>query len=134
MLKNLTAEFIGTYLLVLTVGCNVLGGSGTWAALMVGIYSLGSVSGANFNPAVTFALAITGNAGDVTKIATYMVTQLVGGILAGLTYLWLHGEAFNLAPGAGFGGLEATAAAGSPVAASTRRSRSVLTWRPRARA
>jgi len=115
MLKNLTAEFIGTYLLVLTVGCNVIGGSGTWAALsiaaslMVGIYSLGSVSGANFNPAVTFALAITGNAGDTTKIVSYMVTQLVAGILAGLTYLWLHGKAFNLAPGAGFGGMEAAA-------------------------
>jgi aquaporin Z len=113
MLKNLTAEFIGTYLLVLTVGCNVLGGSGTWAALsiaaslMVGIYSLGSVSGANFNPAVTFALALTGNAGDATKIATYMVTQLVAGIAAGLTYTVLHGGAFNLSPGTGFGGMQA---------------------------
>merc|ERR1719199_1553842 len=42
-------------------------------------------------------------------IATYMVTQLVAGILAGLTYLWLHGKAFNLAPGAGFGMAEAAA-------------------------
>ena len=60
-MKNLLSEGLGTsarrrpggvgssprFLLVLTVGCNVLGGSGTWAALsiasvlMVSIYALG---------------------------------------------------------------------------------------------
>ena len=29
------SEFIGTYVLVLTVGCNVLGGSGAFAALSI---------------------------------------------------------------------------------------------------
>jgi aquaporin Z len=112
MLKNCVSEFIGTYLLVLTVGCNVIGGSSTWAALsiasslMVGIYSLGSVSGANFNPAVSLALFLTGNM-DASKMGIYMATQVVGGICASLTYLWLQGSAFNLAPGAGFGGMGA---------------------------
>jgi len=112
MLKNCVSEFIGTYLLVLTVGCNVIGGSSTWAALsiasslMVGIYSLGSVSGANFNPAVSLALFLTGNM-DASKMGIYMITQVVGGICASLTYLWLQGSAFNLAPGAGFGGMGA---------------------------
>jgi len=107
MLKNCVSEFIGTYLLVLTVGCNVIGGSSTWAALsiasslMVGIYSLGSVSGANFNPAVSLALFLTGNM-DGTTMGAYMATQIVGGICASLTYLWMHGSAFNLAPGDGF--------------------------------
>jgi len=111
-LKNCVSEFIGTYLLVLTVGCNVIGGSSTWAALsiasslMVGIYSLGSVSGANFNPAVSLALFLTGNM-DAAKMGIYMATQVVGGICASLTYLWLQGSAFNLAPGAGFGGMGA---------------------------
>ena len=27
---------------------------------------------------------------------------MVAGVLAGLTYLWLYGKAFNLEPGAGF--------------------------------
>jgi len=114
-LKNCVSEFIGTYLLVLTVGCNVIGGSSTWAALsiasslMVGIYSLGSVSGANFNPAVSLALFLTGNM-DAAKMGIYMATQVVGGICASLTYLWLHGSAFNLAPGEGFGGAGAAVA------------------------
>ena len=29
---KLLSEFVGTFLLVLTVGCNVLGGNGTWVA------------------------------------------------------------------------------------------------------
>ena len=41
------AEFLGTYILVLTIGCNALGGTAIWAitsiaaALTVGVYSLG---------------------------------------------------------------------------------------------
>jgi len=115
MLKNIVSEFIGTYLLVLTVGCNVLGGGdGTWAALsiasvlMVSIYALGSVSGANFNPAVSLALLIAGEI-DVVKFAYYSVTQIVAGIAAGASYLWLMGKAFNLEPGAGASGMTAGA-------------------------
>ncbi len=53
-------EFVGTYILVLTVGMNVLGGTTVWAvasiafSLMVMIYALGPVSGGHFNPAVSF--------------------------------------------------------------------------------
>merc|ERR1719428_1735370 len=61
----LLAEFIGTFYLCLTVGLCVLGQSPAtpWsaaAALMCMIFSLGSVSGANFNPAVTLALTLRG--------------------------------------------------------------------------
>merc|ERR1719446_472517 len=109
LMKKLTAEFVGTFLLVLTVGCNVLGGSGTWAALsiasvlMVSIYALGSVSGANFNPAVSLALFLNGTP-DFTaqKMASYMLIQVIGGLAAGGVYYWLFGKAFNLEPGAGF--------------------------------
>jgi len=109
MLKNVASEFVGTYLLVLTVGCNVLGGSGTWAALsiasvlMVSIYALGSVSGANFNPAVSLALYLSKTPGfTASKMAAYMVTQIIAGIAASMTYMAVHGKAFNLQPGAGF--------------------------------
>jgi len=109
MTKNCLSEFVGTYLLVLTVGCNVLGGSGTWAALsiaavlMVSIYSLGSVSGANFNPAVSLALYLNKTPDfGATKMSAYMCSQVLGGIAASLTYLAVHGKAFNLQPGAGF--------------------------------
>jgi len=97
------AEFIGTYLLILTVGCNVLGGNATWAALsiaailMVSIYSLGTVSGANFNPAVSFALYLTKNI-DMGKMVAYMCTQVIAGILAGVTYTFVYGASIDLGP------------------------------------
>merc|ERR1719253_806471 len=96
----LLAEFIGTFMLVLTVGCNVIAGSPIWGVtsiacvLMVCIYALGSVSGANFNPAVTFALGFSrtlglhGGKGGMAwgEVLQYMVVQVVAGVLAGFTY------------------------------------------------
>merc|ERR1719409_507898 len=106
------SEFVGTYLLVFTVGCNVLGGSAVWAAtsiacvLMVSIYALGAVSGANFNPAVSLALALSDKL-SWKDFGVYTAVQLLGGILAGFSYFALFGKVFNLAPGAGFGWWEA---------------------------
>jgi len=82
------AEFIGTFYLILTV-CLVcsstvapaLGVVGIASSLMVMIYSLGQVSGANFNPAVTLGLGMRGAlAWDVA--AAYWLTQLLGGLFA----------------------------------------------------
>jgi len=90
---------------VLTVGFNVLSGQDTWAVLsiasvlMVSIYALASVSGANFNPAVTLTLYLTKTETDITKVGAYMVTQIVAGICAGFTYFAVFGKALNLAPG-----------------------------------
>merc|ERR1719380_188455 len=58
---KLSAEFIGTFFLVLTVGLTVLGKSPApvWsiaAALMSMVFSLASCSSAHFNPAVSFAI------------------------------------------------------------------------------
>jgi len=101
------AEFIGTYMLVLTVGCNVLTGSPVWGVtsiactLMVCIYALGGISGANFNPAVSVALGVAKKL-DWNDVGIYVCVQLVAGILAGLSYgvtLW---HVFNLAPAPGF--------------------------------
>ena len=83
------AEFIGTYILVLTVGCNVLSGAGTFAvisiasALMVMVYALGSVSGAHFNPAVTFSVLLAQKMkGGWQQALLFMVSQ-VGCLEAG---------------------------------------------------
>merc|ERR1719409_2481309 len=67
-MQKAVSEFVGTYFLVLTVFLNVTGASPAGglsiaASLMCMIYALGSVSGANFNPAVTLALLITGKGG-----------------------------------------------------------------------
>eukprot|EP00933_Yihiella_yeosuensis_P064564 TRINITY_DN679_c0_g2_i1.p1 TRINITY_DN679_c0_g2~~TRINITY_DN679_c0_g2_i1.p1 ORF type:complete len:454 (+),score=137.18 TRINITY_DN679_c0_g2_i1:96-1457(+) len=111
------AEFVGTFLLVFTVGCNVLGGQAVWGGvsiacvLMVAIYALGGISGANFNPAVSTTLGISkalGGPGLEWKIVgIYSGVQLAAGITAALCYFLLFGKAFNLAPAKGFGAMEA---------------------------
>merc|ERR1719401_1797168 len=110
---KLVSEFLGTYILVLTVGLNVLGKSPAGAfsiaaSLMCMIYALGDVSGANFNPAVTLAIfcskSVTGNDLSASDMGMYMFTQIIGGIAAAFTYAGIHhGKTFPLGPGAGYG-------------------------------
>src|SRR5260370_31151171 len=78
------AEFIGTFFLVLTIGCTGIGaGAGViaplaiGAALMVMVYAGGHISGAHYNPAVTLGVLIRGkvNGADVVP---YMVAQFAG--------------------------------------------------------
>jgi len=109
------AEFIGTYLLVFTVGCNVLTSpektATNWAAtsiasvLMVSIYALGGVSGAHFNPAVSFSLGLTGKV-LFSEVLVYAVVQILAGIVAGISFhgsMGSHGQKpFLLGPGEGF--------------------------------
>jgi len=123
MAPRLVAEFVGTFLLVFTIGCNVLGQSGIWAgvsiacALMVAIYSLGDISGANFNPAVSVSIAISTamkGPGDMdwTTCMLYCCAQLLGGITAAFSYAALFWNAFNLGPTKDFGGLAGALSAG----------------------
>merc|ERR1719388_716045 len=113
--EKYVAEFVGTYLLVFTVGCNVLSGSPVWAAtsiacvLMVSIYALGGVSGANFNPAVSVTLGLSGKL-DWKDVGIYSVVQIVAGICAGLSYGALFFKVFNLEPQPGFGWWDAALA------------------------
>lgn len=101
------AEFVGTFVLVLSVGCNVLSGSATWAVmsiastLMVLIYALGGVSGANLNPAVSISLGIA-NKLDWLNVGIYCVMQLLGGLMGGLCVNELLGKSMSLAPGHGY--------------------------------
>lgn len=105
------AEFIGTFLLVFTVGCNQLTNP-AWAVtsiacvLMVSIYALGGVSGANFNPAVSIALGITGEPAGGLKwmdVGIYCVVQLIAGVCAAFAYVAFLWQSFNLAPMKGYG-------------------------------
>merc|ERR1719160_1670419 len=98
------SEFIGTYFLVLTIGCNVLTGS-VGAALSIGmmlmvmVYALGSVSGAHFNPAVTLSILFSARGLiSIQDSVFYIVFQLLGGISAGATYYMLFGHSFTLRP------------------------------------
>jgi len=101
------AEFVGTYLLVLTVGCNVIAGNPIWAAtsiacvLCVSVYALGAVSGANFNPAVSVALGLSQKM-DWNDVFVYCLVQVVAGIAAAATYAAMFGKVFSLGPAPGF--------------------------------
>lgn len=82
------AEFVGTFILMFSVGCNVLSGNKVWGstscacALMVSIYGLGGISGANFNPAVSLSLGLSkmlsGPGIDVKDMCSYFAVQAVG--------------------------------------------------------
>lgn len=114
------AEALGTFLLVFTVGCNVLTGNAVWggvsiaSVLMVAIYALGGISGANFNPAVSLSLGLikamqgpTGAGLDWADVGIYMAVQTVAGIAAAFCYYGLFGQAFSLGPAPGFGAIQA---------------------------
>jgi glycerol uptake facilitator protein len=96
-------EFIGTALLVLFgdgVVANVLlnkskGNGGGWIvittgwglAVMIAVYSVGTISGAHLNPAVTLGLAAIGKF-EAAKVPGYIVAQLAGAMLGALL-VWL---------------------------------------------
>lgn len=84
------AEFIGTFFLVLTVGCTGIGASSAviaplaiGAALMVMVFAGGHISGGHYNPAVSLGAFLRGklNANDV---APYWIAQLAGAAVAAL--------------------------------------------------
>src|SRR6187399_3624634 len=100
MKKNL-AEFIGTFWLVLGgcgaamlaagfpgVGIGLLGVSLAFGLTVLTIaYSLGHVSGAHLNPAVTIGFWASGSIG-ANKILPYIISQIAGGI-AGAAVLYV---------------------------------------------
>lgn len=98
MIRYLT-EMIGTFFLVLTVGCTVLaGGTGVipplaiGAVLMVMIFAGGHVSGGHYNPAVTLGVWLRGRL-KASETLPYWVSQLAGAVLAALAVRLLRPEA-----------------------------------------
>jgi len=110
--RQLVCEFIGTFFLVLTVGLNVLKGGkldsedplneaavfSIAASLMCMIYSVGPVSGAHLNPAVTLAVLLSQrNKISVRDAGCYVGVQVCGGLLAAVFYVFIaSGKTFDL--------------------------------------
>ena len=101
--QKLIAEFIGTLFLTYTICLTaVWGSSGDFhpgfaiaAILMAMIYSLGYISGAHFNPAVTIGVWIRGScekADVLPYIATQSIAGVFGALLSGFTYTGEHPE------------------------------------------
>lgn len=93
--RTLAAEVIGTFALVFA-GCGAimveaktqaLGQVGIAATfglvIMAMVYALGHVSGAHFNPAVTFAFALTRHF-PWPRVGAYWAAQLTGALVAAL--------------------------------------------------
>ena len=106
MRNKLSAEFIGTFILVFAGSGAVMinditGALGhTGVALTFGfvivalIYSFAHVSGAHFNPAVTIAFYSMGEF-DRKRVLPYISAQILGAIAASITLFYLLQEDFN---------------------------------------
>jgi aquaporin Z len=98
-MNKYVVEFIGTFFLVLTVGCTVLaGGAGVipplaiGSALMVMIFAGGHISGGHYNPAVTLGVWIRGRC-STADVAPYMISQVAGAAIAALAVGFLRPDA-----------------------------------------
>jgi aquaporin Z len=89
-MKKYIVEFIGTFFLVLTVGCTVVSPGAAdmaplaiGAALMVMIFAGGHISGGHYNPAVTLGVWMRGKC-DTKDLGPYWAAQILAGIIAAL--------------------------------------------------
>ena len=114
MFAKLSAEFIGTFWLVLggcgsavlsaafpEVGIGLLGVSLAFGlTVLTGAYALGPISGGHFNPAVSVGLWAGGRF-PAAQLLPYIVAQVAGAIVgAGVLYLIASGNAdFSIAGG-----------------------------------
>ncbi len=103
LVQQVTAEVIGTYLLVF-FGCGVVHAAvltgaqqGLWqvaivwgVAIMLAAYSVGGVSGAHINPAMTLALALW-RGFPKSRIMPYLGGQFAGAFLAAMSLFVLFG-------------------------------------------
>src|SRR6266478_2880741 len=92
-------EFVGTFFLVLTIGCTVIGnGAGPLAPLAIGsslmvmIFAGGHISGGHYNPAVTLGVWLRGKC-ETKHVAPYMLVQIVGAAIAALAVKYVKAGA-----------------------------------------
>ena len=95
---SLLAEFIGTFALIfIGAGAGALGIGGlvgvafAHGLVVLGFaYAYGHISGTHINPAVTLGVWAAGKI-DAARAGSYIVFQIVGGIIGALTLRWVLG-------------------------------------------
>jgi aquaporin Z len=87
-MNKYVVEFLGTLFLVfviLTTGNYLAIG----AALALGVFLGGAISGGSFNPAVTISLIAAGKL-KMTEMLPYIVVEILGGLAAVQLYLMFY--------------------------------------------
>lgn len=95
-MKKYIAEMFGTFILVF-IGCGIVSvagsmvgfvgvGLGFGLGLIVAIYTVGHISGAHVNPAVTLGMFCAGRM-SAKETGKYIIAQFIGAILAALVLL-----------------------------------------------
>lgn len=131
MFRKLSAEFIGTFVLVfggcgsalLAAGIPEVGIGFVGVSLAFGLtvltmaYAVGGISGGHFNPAVSLGLALAGRF-EFKDIPGYWAAQVAGGIAgAAVLYLIVSGTADFTAGGFASNGYDALSPGGYSMAA-----------------
>ncbi|MEK7672378.1 MAG: aquaporin [Patescibacteria group bacterium] len=99
--QKYVAELLGTFTLAFAVAISAMMGSPVPTPLIaavtlaVFVYTVGSVSGAHLNPAVTLAMATVKKI-SVPDAAMYIVVQLLAGFAAFHLAQWLVATPFNI--------------------------------------
>jgi aquaporin Z len=107
-MKKYYAEFIGTFAMIFC-GCGAIaineitngaighaGVAATWGLIVMAmIYAFGDISGAHFNPAVTFGFAIAGKF-HWKEVPKYLIAQAIGAFLACFILWFLFPESETL--------------------------------------
>jgi aquaporin Z len=104
---KLLTEFVGTFIFLSVIAlfpgtgpAGPLAPLAIGSVLMVMVYMGGHVSGAHYNPAVTFGLLLRGKI-DAVSAAGYWVVQLVAGSLAFVVGYLVSGRTPGIHPGSG---------------------------------
>ena len=97
-MRKYLVEFIGTFFLVLTIGCTVIPGAAgvipplaIGSALMVMIFAGGHVSGAHYNPAVTLGVWMRGRCAT-SDLIPYWAAQVIAAVVASFVALFVVGS------------------------------------------
>ena len=83
------AEYVGAFFFILVIFASGGNALVIGAALALVIFLIGSISGANVNPAISLAMFMNGNL-TATNLFSYVFAQLLGGVSAYYAYAKLN--------------------------------------------
>eukprot|EP00927_Polykrikos_kofoidii_P084008 TRINITY_DN8743_c0_g2_i1.p1 TRINITY_DN8743_c0_g2~~TRINITY_DN8743_c0_g2_i1.p1 ORF type:complete len:583 (+),score=93.76 TRINITY_DN8743_c0_g2_i1:130-1878(+) len=90
-------EFLGTFVLTLSYNFTSSVANAAWAPVSIGcvlmalVYSLGKVSGANFNPAISFCMLLIGEKDKIETLA-FVLAQSAGSLVAASAFFTVGGQ------------------------------------------